>query len=75
MVISGAEPTSDPLAKERELEKRVHGSSPTNRKTEYGIFDEALVGMRMIMEKAKDMTNIWASGFRITQKYPRIDCL
>ena len=67
-VISDAEPTREDDAEDSELANKFHGNKATNKNTEYGILLEALVGIRKIMEKAKDMTNIWASGFKITQK-------
>ncbi len=62
------EETSDEQAEESELANKFQGNKATKRKIEYGILSAAKVGMRKIIEKAKLMTNIWASGFKITQK-------
>lgn len=58
MVIKEAEPTRELQAELNEFENKFQGNKATKRKTEYGILEEELVGIRMIIEKAKDMTNI-----------------
>ena len=57
-VINEDELTKELEAEIRELENSVHGRRATKRKTEYGILPAELVGIRIIMEKAKLITSI-----------------